>query len=55
MMQDMIHGEIGDIKILMKDKSIKDLPDVSEIVEAIVYSKRNKMDKLVYYPKEIVR
>ena len=48
-------GKIGDIKILMKDKSIKDLPDVSEIVEAIVYSKRNKMDKLVYYPKEIVR
>ena len=48
-------GKIDDIKILMQDKTIKDLPDVSEIVEAIVYSKRNKIDKLVYYPKEILR
>lgn len=45
---------IEDIKILMEDKvTIKDLPEVSEIVDAIVRSKRNKVDKKVYYPKEM--
>lgn len=48
------NGNIEDIKILMPDKKeIKDLPEVSEIVDAIVRSKRNKVDKKVYYPKEI--
>lgn len=47
-------GAIEDIKILMDDKdTLKDLPDVSEIVGAIVRSKRNKTDQKVYYPKEI--
>lgn len=47
-------GAIEDIKILMDDqKTLKDLPEVSEIVDAIVRSKRNKTDQKVYYPKEI--
>lgn len=47
-------GAIEDIKILMDDqKTLKDLPEVSEIVDAIVRSKRNKTDQKVYYPKEL--
>lgn len=42
-----------EIKIIMDDLSIKDLPEVSEIVDAIVKSKRKKVDQKIYYPKEL--
>lgn len=48
-------GAIEDIKILMdKQGTLKDLPEVSEIVDAIVKSKRNKTDQKIYYPKEMM-
>lgn len=47
-------GMIEDIKIIMDDNTTRDLPEVSEIVDAIVKSKRNKTDQKIYYPKEIM-
>ncbi len=46
-------GMSGDIQILMDDGSIKDFPDVSEIVYPIVMNKKNKVDHKIYFPMEI--
>ena len=40
-------------QILRPDGSIHLLPEVSEIVHAIVESKLDKQDKKVYFPKEV--
>ncbi len=47
-------GNINEIRILMDNREIKPLPEVSEIVDAIVHSKRHKTDLKVYYPKEMM-
>ena len=46
-------GMIEDIKIIMDDQTTRDLPEVSEIVDAIVKSKRKKTDQKIYFPKEL--
>lgn len=45
--------EVEEIQILSPDGSIHLLPEVSEIVHAIVESKLDKQDKKVYFPKEV--
>lgn len=45
--------EVEEIQILRPDGSIRLLPEVSEIVHAIVESKLDKQDKKVYFPKEV--
>ena len=45
--------EVEEIQILRPDGSIHLLPEVSEIVHAIVESKLDKQDKKVYFPKEV--
>ena len=45
--------EVEEIQILRPDGSIYLLPEVSEIVHAIVESKLDKQDKKVYFPKEV--
>ena len=45
-------GELNEIEILT-DNGLLPLPKVSEIVEAIVQSKKYKEDHKVFFPKEI--
>lgn len=46
--------EVEEICICMSDsQEIKELPEVSEIVQAIVDSKMHKKDRKVYFPKEV--
>ncbi len=45
--------EVEEIRILMADGTVKVLPEVSEIVRAIVQDGRNKKDRKIYYPKEV--
>ena len=47
-----ITGELSEIEVLT-DKGLKPLPQVSEIVDAIVKSDRYKEDHKVFFPKEI--
>lgn len=44
------NDDIGEIQILAKD-TLQALPEVSEIVGAIINSKRNKKDYKIFYPK----
>lgn len=46
--------EVEEISILMEDGRVRALPEVSEIVRAIVDSKVRKVDRKIYYPKEVV-
>lgn len=45
-------GNLNEIEILTNE-GLLPLPEVSEIVEAIVYSKKHKEDHKVFFPKEI--
>ena len=46
--------EVQEILILMSDTNeVKTLPEVSEIVKAIVDTKMHKRDRKVYFPKEV--
>lgn len=46
--------EVQEIQILMADSNeVKTLPEVSEIVKAIVDTKMHKSDRKVYFPKEV--
>jgi len=45
--------KVQEIKIVTENAEIKTLPEVSEIVSAIVDSKVNKTDRKIYYPKEL--
>lgn len=46
-------GELNEIEILSPSGELSPLPIKSEIVSAIVNSKRFKSDKKIFYPKEI--
>lgn len=46
--------EVEDILILMEQsQTLKSLPEVSEIVKAVVQTKTQRIDCKVYYPKEV--
>ncbi len=44
-------SSVEDIQIITKDNKVVSLPDVSEVVNAIVNSKKIKTDKKIYFPK----
>lgn len=46
-------GELSEIEILDLDGHLSPLPSKSEIVSAILNSKKFKSDKKVFFPKEI--
>lgn len=47
--------EVEDIQILMEQtQTLKSLPEVSEIVRAVVETKTQRIDCKVYYPKEVI-
>lgn len=46
--------EVEEIRILTNDGQVKVLPEVSEIVRAIVHGKESKRDRKIYYPKEVI-
>lgn len=46
-------GELSEIEILTPEGKLFSLPDCSEIVSAILNSKKYKSDKKVFFPKEM--
>ncbi len=46
-------GELNDIQILCEDGHLEPLPSQSEIVDAIIHSKKTKQDSGIFFPKEI--